>query len=336
MANHDKWSSCMNKIQIAKGKKILIRVIVFTLFGIIMLFYVKAFLFFRENYGQHKLIFGATYMTMNNDFYVVLNSEMQRIIEENNGRLITLDPALNQDKQNEQINYLIDQGVDAIFLNPVDWKAVKPGLRAAKKAKIPVIVVDAPVYHSSLVSTTVVSDNYQAGVLCAKDMMKKKESANIVLLTHEDAKSAVDRIQGFLDTIEGHEEYKVVARADTQGQIERSLPKMEKIIAQHLDFDVVMALNDPAAMGALAALDSQNCRDGILVYGVDGSPETKKLIQDHMMTATAAQFPKEMGKKAMQAAYDLLDGKKVSETITIPVKMVNQKNIDQYDVERWQ
>lgn len=326
----------MDQKQIIKTKKLVVRSAGVLLFGLIICLYINVFFSFRQNYGKHKLVFGATYMTMNNDFYKVLNSEMERMIEEKKGKLLTLDPALNQDKQNDQIQYLIDQKVDAIFLNPVDWKGVKPGLKAAKKAKIPVIIVDAPVYYSDLVSTTVVSDNYQAGVLCAKDMIKKRKSANIVLLTHQDAKSAVDRIQGFLDTIEGHEEYKIIARADTQGQIERSLPKMEKIIAQHSNIDVVMALNDPAAMGALAALDSHNCRDGILVYGVDGSPEAKKLIQDHMMTGTAAQFPKEIGKNATQAAYDLLSGKKVSETITISVKMVNQKNIDQYDVEWWQ
>ena len=48
---------------------------------------------------------------------------------------------------------------------------------------------------------TIVSDNYKAGVLCAKEMMKQKDHANIVLLTHNAARSAVDRINGFTDTI---------------------------------------------------------------------------------------------------------------------------------------
>lgn len=47
--------------------------------------------------------------------------------------MITLDPALDQEKQNEQIEYLIEQGADVIILNPVDWKGVKKGLEVAKK-----------------------------------------------------------------------------------------------------------------------------------------------------------------------------------------------------------
>ncbi len=45
-------------------------------------------------------------------------------------------------------------------------------LQKAKKAGIKIIVVDAPVSKEVAVDTTIVSDNYQAGVLIAKDMMK--------------------------------------------------------------------------------------------------------------------------------------------------------------------
>ena len=122
-------------------------------------------------------------------------------------------------------------------------------------------------------------------------MMKQKDQANIVLLTHNAARSAVDRINGFLDTIKNNKNYKILASADTQGQIERALPKVDKIIEEYQNIDVVMGLNDPAAMGALAALDSKGAREGVLVYGIDGSPEGKKLIKEGMMTGTAHSLP---------------------------------------------
>ena len=45
---------------------------------------------------------------------------------------------------------------------------------------------------------------------------------------------------------------------DTQGQIERSLPKVEKMVEEHEDIDVIMSLNDSTAMGAVAALVSKD------------------------------------------------------------------------------
>lgn len=105
-----------------------------------------------------------------------------------------------------------------------------------------------------MVDVTIVTDNYQAGVLCAKDMMKRQKEANILLLTHDKTKSGRDRIQGFTDTIQSHNEYKIIAMEDTQGQIERSLPKVEKMVEEHEDIDVIMSLNDPTADGSVSCI----------------------------------------------------------------------------------
>lgn len=310
---------------------------VLILIGIIILLYVKVFNSYEKMYGKNKVrVFGATYMTMNNNFYPVLNNEIRSQVEKQGDRLITLDPALDQKKQTEQIYYLIQQKVNVIFVNPVDWKGIRGALNAAKKAGIPVIVVDTPVYDEGLVSCTVVSDNYNAGVLCAKDMMSRKKSAGILLLEHQKAKSAQDRIRGFMDTIQGKQEYRVVARADTEGQTERTLPKVNQVIQSGKKFDVVMALNDPTAIGALAALDQAGIRRQVLVYGIDGSPDGKGLIKENMMTATSAQSPKQIGKEAIRSAYGLLDRKGVSKKIIIPVRIITNKNINRFDVNNWQ
>lgn len=198
------------------------------------------------------------------------------------------------------------------------------------------IVIDTEVYRDDLVTMTIVSDNYKAGVLCAKEMMKNKKHANIVLLTHYAAKSGVDRIKGFVDTIKSNKNYKILATADTQGQIERSLPKVQKMINKYHNIDVIMALNDPAAMGGLAALDSKGEREGVLVYGIDGSPEGKKLIREGMMTGSAAQSPKQMANTAISSAYAVLQGKKVPKRKIISVYMITKKNIEKTDISRWQ
>ena len=161
-----------------------------TVFAFFIGIYVCVFSNYLEQHNTRKKLFGATYMTMNNEFYKIVNNQIRMQVEKNGDQMITLDPALDQKKQNEQIKQLVKRKVDAIFLNPVDWKAVEPGLVAAKKAKIPVIVIDSQVYRSDLVAMTIVSDNYKAGVLCAKEMMKQKDQANIVLLTHNAARSA--------------------------------------------------------------------------------------------------------------------------------------------------
>lgn len=280
--------------------------------------------------------FGATYMTLNNPFFVALNNGIKDVVEGNGDVLIALDPALDPEKQTAQIEDLIDQKVDAIFVTPADWKEIRPALLAAQEAGIPVINVDAPVYDEDLAACIIASDNYNAGVLCAQDMMRRRDSARIVILEHPRAKSSIDRTRGFIDTIKEMAQYQIVAEASSEGQLEQAMPVMAKIIRDNPQIDVVMALNDPTAEGALAALLSAGREEGVLIYGVDGAPEAKQLIRDGKITATAAQSPSTIGRTAAQAAYDILAGEKVEKHISVPVVLINKNNVDEFDVTDWQ
>ena len=281
-------------------------------------------------------LFGATYMTMNNPFFVYLNDGIKEVAEANGDKLIAFDPALDQAKQIAQIEDMIAQKVDAIFLNPVDWKGVRPALDAAKRAGIPVINVDAPVFDTELVDCIVASDNYNAGVLVARDVMKRLDVAKVVLLEHPTAKSAIDRTQSFVDTMEGKANYEIVARQSSNGQIEQAMPVMENIIQAQPVIDVVMGLNDPTAMGALAALEAAGRADDVLIYGVDGAPDAKQMVKDGRITATAAQSPLGIGQNAIDAAYKLLKGESVEKEILVPITLIDASNVDQFGTDGWQ
>lgn len=280
--------------------------------------------------------FGATYMTMNNPFYEIIDDEIRSVLEARGDVLITRDPALDVEKQMEQVQEMIDRKVDGIFINPVDWKAVGPALTQAAEAGIPIIVVDSDVFDSNVVSCTVVSDNYQAGVLCAEHLMKTRDQGNILLLTHSAAKSGIDRIQGFLDTINGHEEYRILAEADCLGQLELAMPAAETLFRQYPQADVIMCLNDLAAMGAMAAMKEAGLTGMLDVYGVDGSPDGKTMIEEGIMKATAAQFPRQIGREAAEAIYRILDGESIESTIRIPTELITGENLNQYGSDGWQ
>ncbi|QCX34864.1 sugar ABC transporter substrate-binding protein [Caloramator sp. E03] len=278
-----------------------------------------------------KYKFGASYMTFNNPFFVELNNGIKDVVEKNGGKLITLDPQLDIQKQIQQIKELVYERVDVIFLNPVDWKEIKPALEIAKRANIPVIVVDAPVYDDELVECTVVSDNYNAGVLCAKDMIKRLNGkGNVVILEHPSVKSAIDRIEAYENTIKEYPDIKIVGRRASDGQIEKAMPAMESLLKMNKQIDAVMCLNDPTAMGAIAALEKAGRLKNVLVYGVDGSQNAKKMIKQGKMIATAAQFPKEIGKIAAEAALRKLAGEKIEHEIKVPVILIDKNNVDKY------
>lgn len=283
-----------------------------------------------------RLRIGATYMTMNNPFYSVIDEELRLMIESRGDILLTRDPALDQDKQNAQIHALLDADIDLLVINPVDYQQIQPALEEAHASGVPVVIVDSQVSSPSLVTCTIASDNYGAGVLCAEHLMRTRDSAHIALLEHPSAQSGVDRIQGFCDTIATHPQYQIAGRASSDGQLELAMPAMDKLLQTDPTINVVMSLNDPTALGAMAALEDRGLLDQTLVYGVDGAPEAKSMITEGAMTATVAQSPIQIGQATAQVIYQILSDEDYPTEIIVPVELITEENVSQFGLNGWQ
>ena len=266
------------------------------------------------NTDTKQIKFGATYMTMNNTFYKAVNNEIENVVNNHGDVLYTRDPALDPKKQNEQIKDLVSLGIDVLIINPVESSSINKTLKEVKKAGIKIIVVDAPISDDQIADCTVVSDNYDAGVQCAKDMMQRFDHARIALLEHSKALSAVDRINGFKDTVALNENYQIVGSEDCLGQTELALPAINKIIQQGIDLG-----------------------HDVFIYGVDGSPNIKKLLAEtKAIVGTSSQSPTSLGKETIKVAYKMLHHKKYKRSIIVPTKLITKENIEEYDITGWQ
>lgn len=299
---------------------LIITVAVIFAVGLSMLVLPQKDLSLHQN--EKKTIFGGVYMTLNNPFYQIIDTEMRSLIEANNGILLTRNPSLNAERQQEQILELVDLGAKAIFVNPVDVDNIAPALIKAREKNVKIIAIDTNFPDNNLADCTIVSDNYLAGMQCGQHLLSHRNSAHIALLTHQQAMSAQERIDGFRNAIKDKSEFQVVATEDCLGQLELAMPAMEKILQEHPEVDVVMALNDPAAMGAVAALQHAGRLSGTSVYGVDGSPDVKEMIAHGAITATAGQEPRKIGILAVESAFRLLGMKN-----SLPQRF----HIDQYN-----
>ncbi len=281
-------------------------------------------------------LIGASYMTMNNEFYEILNEQISHRVEAEGDRLILRDPALSLSRQREQIERMLEKGIRVLVLTPVDADGLSDVLQKAHEQGVRIIVVDSNVSDDELVDCTIVSDNYKAGRLLGEYFLQNKNESKVVIMTHEEAMSGRERVKGFADTIRGHSGINVVRLIPCEGQLEIAMPRMEKLIESGVDFDSVFCLNDPASMGVAAALESKGLLDKVDIYGVDASPDAKQLIFEGKMKASVAQFPTQIGEAAAGAIYDLLEGREVEHYISVPVELVTKENVEQYNVDRWQ
>lgn len=301
-------------------------------------------LFFRL-YGSHDYSFnqkensyliGASYMTMNNEFYKIMSEEISARAEAEGDRMMMRDPALDADRQVEQIQEMLDMGIDVLVVTPVEWEGLTSVLKDAKEQGVIVVVLDTNVWEEELADCTITSDNYNAGKIVGEYFLEQCDEAKLIIMTHEKTKSGQDRVAGFLDTVEKQAGVEVVKKIDCEGQLEIAMPKLQEAIDTGLVFDNVFCLNDLAGVGVVAALDKNNMLEDVGVYGVDASPDSKALIKEGMMQASAAQFPTEIGKKAADAIYDLLNGREVEKKVLVPVELINRDNVEKFGTDRWQ
>jgi ribose transport system substrate-binding protein len=286
--------------------------------------------------GKKPRTFGFTSMRISNPFFAVIESTIREEVEKKGDKLITVDPAMDPQKQISQIEDLISMKIDAIFLNPVDWEAIRPALVSLNNAKIPVINYDAEVQDLDLVAAYVGSDNYNAGYVCGVDMVKRFPNGGpIAVLDSPGMRSLRDRIDGFNDAIAGRG-FTIVFLRDGLGNSPTAQGHTEEMFKSNPEVVAIMGGNDPTALGAYAACLAAG-RTDILIYGVDGSPLAKAAIAEGgQFGGTGAQSPIAIAKESVVVAYKILDKKPYEKKIPVRTFMINQENIAEYDTSGWQ
>ena len=171
--------------------------------------------------GGHK--FGYTCMDGTNPFFVTLEDEIRKKVEANGDKLVSVDPANDVSLQVQQVEDLISQGIDAMFLNPAEAEGILPAMDALKGANIPIVNFDTEVADMSYATSYVGSDNYNAGKVCGEDLVKKcPKGGDIIVLDSPTMNSIVDRTKGFTDAIKG-KGFNIVAQQDAKGNLETSM-----------------------------------------------------------------------------------------------------------------
>lgn len=291
----------------------------------------------EEEEEEKGYVFGYSCIDKSNPYFDTLQMAIETELKERNATLSVKNPALNIDTQIEQINEFIAEGVDGVFLCPVDWEGIEPAIMALKEADIPIINIDTEVKDIDFVDAYVGSDNKNAGFVCGENLIKKlPEGGKVVILESPSMNSINDRITGFEEAI-SNGGFEVVARADVKGDLQTAMDEMERILREQSEIDAVMCGNDQSALGALVSVNVAK-RDGILVYGVDGSPDLKKELMKSgtQIAGTGAQSPINIGKSAVEVAFAILEQENYDKFTYEPTFFIDKDNVELYGTDGWQ
>lgn len=286
--------------------------------------------------GERVFHFGYTSMTQFNPFFVILEQSMREVIEDAGHTMTTMNPAMDQETQINQIEDLIAMGIDLMFVNPVDSGGITPALVMLQDAGIPIINFDTDVDDIEFVVSFIGSDNFNAGYVVGLDMMERlPDGGPIAVIDAPAFQSVRDRIDGFMAAIEGHG-FEIVFQQDGRGDLETAIGVADDLLVAHPEVLAIFAGNDPSALGTLAAVLAAG-RTDVLVYGVDGSPDAKAaMAEGGPFMGSGAQSPISIGRWSAEAALRLLAGETIEAHIPVPTFMINQENVHEFGIDDWQ
>ncbi|WP_309085649.1 substrate-binding domain-containing protein [Chelativorans sp.] len=277
---------------------------------------------------------GFSQVTLQSPFYVQLKNGAEAAAEAGSDTLIFLDANGDVSKQNNDIQDLITQGVDALIINPVNPDAVVPSLEAAKAAGIPVITVDRPVNGEGVVAH-VGRDNKKMGGLVGEAVVERLKKDGVegakIIEIQGDAGGAVmmDRRDGFHAALEGSG-HTIVAGPYAEYIRANAVVAMQDLLQANPDVKVVYAHNDDMALGAMQVLQESG-RNDVLIAGVDGLSEALQVMESGgNYIATALNDPQYLGDVTIQVAREAVADKEVPSFVDAGTALVTPDNVGEF------
>ncbi|MFC1600769.1 ABC transporter substrate-binding protein [Candidatus Sumerlaeota bacterium] len=231
------------------------------------------------------------------------------------------------DGRNEQANQIaairsfVAQRVDIIILSPIVETGWEPVLKEAKRAKIPVILLDrgVKVKDPDLYVCFIGSDFVEEGKMAGNWVVKKtKGKANIVELQGTPGSApAHDRRSGFAEAIKKHPGLKIIASQSGDFRRRNGKEVMEAMLKKYpKEIDVVYAHNDDMALGAIQAIEEAGMKPGvdILLISVDALKVAFEAMVEGKLNCTVECSPL-FGPAAFDAAEKVLAGKKMPKAL---------------------
>ena len=279
--------------------------------------------------AESKGTIGVSLLTLDNPFFKVIGDNIATEGKKHGYEAIVVSGDKDVARQSNQIKDFIVKKVSAIVLSPCDSKSIIPVIQEANAAGIPVFTVDIPCNEPGVkIATQIATDNYGGGKEAARAMIEALGEAGgkIAVLHFKQAESCQLRVKGFREVIDAHNaegksKIDIVAELESGGAKDQGYKAAEDTLQANPDLRGIFAINDPAALGARAALEKAGKTAQVVIIGFDGQPEGKQAIKDGKIYADPIQFPDKMGVQIVDAIIKQSKGETLPPQMLIPTSL---------------
>lgn len=231
----------------------------------------------------------------------------------------------SDERQVEQIDSLVNEGIDLLIIAPNQVQTISPAIDRAYDKGIPVIVFERKT-SSRKYTAFISADNYEMGRTMGEYIASRLDGKGNVLEIKglEGSSPAIERHKGFMDAIEKVPGIKVVGSLQGDWTEETAYETTKQWFATNKDVrvDLVFGANDRTAMGARKILGEK-----LLYCGIDGLPGENggiQLVRDSLLDASYI-YPTH-GDQIIELAVQILEGKPYKKETMLMSALVTSDN----------
>lgn len=234
----------------------------------------------------------------------------------------------NSDRQIQQIDSLVDSGIQLLIVAPNQLSTVSPAIDRAFDKGIPVIVFERKT-GSQKYTAFVSADNYEMGRLMGEYVVSRLGGKGQILevLGLKGSSPADERHRGFNDALANHPDIKVVATLQGNWTEPTAYQAVKSWEGDLNTINLVFGHNDRSAIGARKAFIERGAKQLPPFCGIDGLPGEDGGIQqvrDSLLDASYI-YPTR-GDQLLQLAIDILDGKPYPKETMLTSALVTRDN----------
>ncbi|BBZ60447.1 substrate-binding domain-containing protein [Mycolicibacterium monacense] len=254
---------------------------------------------------------------------------MEAYAKDNNIELVWNSANLDVSTQASQVDSMINQGVDAIIVVPVQADSLGPQVASAKAKGIPLVPVNAAL-NSPDVAASVQPDDVAAGEQEMQMMADRLGGrGNIVILQGPLGQSGeIDRTKGINNVLSRYPDIKVLAIDTANWKRDEAVNKMKNWISGFgPQINGVVAENDDMGLGALQALKEAG-RTDVPIVGIDGIEDGLNAVKSGEFIGTSLQNGTVELSAGLAVANKLAKGEQVDTKPVYVMPAITKDNVD--------
>ena len=292
-----------------------------------------------------QYVIGVSMDTQNSSYWKAMVTSLDNTAAElGNVELRYLVAEGDVNVQNQQIESLISQSVDAIICVPKDSVAVLSAVKKCNEANIPFLFCDRTIESTddARVDYGVATDNYamtREGALWLVDYAKENKIVfkAVELMGALTDPNAVLRSEAYNDVAEANADvFTIVQSIPTDWAPDKAYAGIKNAFEANPDINLIVAASDyfwPSASNALKEIGKYAVtgeENHVFFMGVDGEPYGVKAIEDGYIDGDNCQPIMESARQTLLAAIILADGGEMEEEfVLLPGFVLTQENFEE-------